>query len=280
MSQPRVVWCPTAKPLHNSPRFDTHQFYERGHFLNEDSDLSYSDLKHMRIGRVADLRKGRRLEVPTWATSDALLRVVIVRYLENRFMLNRRQGTLQERLDICRAAAKRHAAAKKKHLEEHIQQFRACAQNRFAELSERNYEQLFLETLAGKGSTARLNALEKQVRTLDGDLFVTESAAALTAAILYQYFRLGYPSPTIAESLSLTPCQVRQILFRARRVARKEEKTSPRKRVRLDRAKVEEILRLSASGLSWEEVAAKFGVVRNTVKSIVGRSPARQAMAS
>jgi len=176
----------------------------------------------MHVGRIADLRIGRRLPVPTWATSKEGLQNVIVKCLENRFYVRNKQGTLRERLDRCRAVAKRVAVTKRKFLDESIRQFRALAEQRFADLLDRNYEQLFLETLAGKGTSARLNALEKQVRTLDGDVYVSERAPELLAAVLYAYFRLGHNSPTVAETLGLTPWQVRQIIFRARKVAQRE----------------------------------------------------------
>jgi len=203
---------------------------------------------------------------------DELLRVVVVRCLENRFMLSNRQGTLRERLDRCRAAAKRHAAAKRKHLDAHIQQLRALSQNQLASLSERNYEKLFLESLrSGNGAAARLNALENHIRNLDGDVFVTERAPELLAAIFYSYYRLGLNSPTVGEQLGLSAPQVRQIIFRANRISRKEESqtVTHKPRVWLTRAKAEEIRALCASGMSWEEIAAKFSISRETVRRIV-----------
>jgi predicted transcriptional regulator len=37
----------------------------------------------------------------------------------------------------------------------------------------------------------------------------------------------------------------------------------------MNRNKAEEIRRLSASGMPWDELAAKFGAVRETVRGIV-----------
>jgi transposase len=207
---------------------------------------------------------------------DELLRNVIVRVLENRFMLHNRQGSLRERLARCKAAAKRHAAMKQQHLDAHIRQLRALSHNRFAELSDRNYEQLFLDTLAGKGSAESLHAIEEHVRNLDGDVFVTERAPELLASIFYQYYRAGFNSPTIAESLGLSAPQVRQILFRANRIARKEESqtTTPRQRARkrqLTKEKACEIRRLAASGAGWQALAEQFGVGRHVVEDVVRR---------
>jgi len=266
---PRVTWLPPQQQTRSAPRFDRTQFDSQSRSL-KGRGVDYADLQHLSVLRVADLRNGRRLEAPAWAMRDELLRGVVVRCLENRFMLRNRQGTLRERLDRCRAAAKRHAAAKRKHLDAHVQQLRALSHQQLASLSKRNYEQLFLETLrTGNGAAARLNALENHIRNADGDLFVTERAPELLAAIFYNYYRLGHNSPTVAEQLSLTPCQVRQILFRANRIARKEESTTPRKRARLNRSKAEEIRRLAASGTPWEEIAAKFSIARETVRRIV-----------
>jgi DNA-directed RNA polymerase specialized sigma24 family protein len=118
-------------------------------------------------------------------------------------------------------------------MDAHIQQLRALSQNQLASLSERNYEKLFLESLrSGNGAAARLNALENHIGNLDGDICITERAPELLAAIFYQYFRLGYNSPTVGEQLGLSAPQVRQIIFRARKVAQREENFTPRKRHR------------------------------------------------
>lgn len=266
MNQPRVTWCPPVNPQRSAPRFDRVQFDDRSRFLTEETALSYADIQSMRVGRVADLTKGRRLDVPIWAVRDELLQGVILKCLENRFYVRNQQGTSTERLNRCRRAARRNAVSKRKHLEARIGQFRALAEHRFADLKETEYQKLFCESLAGRGAPARLSALEKNIRNLDGEVFVAERAPELLAAILYQYFRLGHNSPTIAEALMLTPCQVRQTILRTRRVA---ERIGPRTRVWLSRAKAEEIRRLAATGTPWEEVAAKFGVVRDTVSNIV-----------
>src|SRR6266550_927302 len=250
MSSPRVTWLPPQPLTHTSPRFAPHQFHDAGSSLGDATqELAYSDLKHMHIHRVADLTKGRRLPVPSWATSDEQLRSVILKCLENRFSVRNQQGTPSERLDRCRRAAQRVASAKRERLDAYIQQFRALSENKLASLTERNYEQLFCESLAGKGTTARLDALEKQVRILDGETFVTERAPELLAAVLYQYFRLGLNSPSVAENLGLTPWQIRQIIFRARKVAQREGPAKRRKRRSewLTLQKAEEIRRLSRS---------------------------------
>src|SRR5438045_8606110 len=103
MSQPRVIWCPTAKPQHNGPRFDLNQFHDGPRSLGDvTTELAYSDLKHLHIHRVADLTKGRRLPVQTWALSREGLQSVILRCLEHRFCVRNQHGTSQERLERCR----------------------------------------------------------------------------------------------------------------------------------------------------------------------------------
>ncbi len=267
MNQPRVTWLPPQQQTHSSPRLQPHAFYDRERFLTK-SGLSYSDMARLSIGRVADLRNGRRLPVPSWVTSDEQFRTVIVKILENRFLIPifARTGTLKERLDRCRAAAKRLATTKRHCLDAHIQQFRALSNNRLDELNSSNYERLFLEALRGKGSTARLNALERAIRILDGEICTTERAPELLTAVLFHFFRLGHSSPTVAETLGLTPWQVRQIIFRARRVA---ERATPSRRCKMNRSKAEEIRRLDKDGMPWEQIAAKFGTVRETVRDAV-----------
>src|SRR5882762_5391238 len=240
MSTPRVTWLAPHPQTHSSPRIQSYQFYDRGSFLTK-SGFAYSDMERLHIGRIADLRRGRRLPVPSWATSDEQFRTVILKVLENRFLIpiSARTGTLKERLDRCRAAAKRLAATKRHCLDAHIQQFRALSNNRLDELNSSNYERLFLEALRGNGAAARLNALEKAIRTLDGEICITEIAPELLTAVLFHFFRLGHSSPTVAETLGLTPWQVRQIIFRARRVA--ERATPSSRRCKMNRSKAEEI---------------------------------------
>ena len=106
---------------------------------------------------------------------------------------------------------------------------------------------------------------------LDGEVFADERAPELLAAVLYQYFRLGHNSPTVAETLGLTPWQVRQIILRARKVAAREGPAKRRKRRSqwLNLKKAEEIRRLAASRVPWDEIAKSFGIVRGTVQNIV-----------
>jgi hypothetical protein len=268
MNTPRVTWLPPQQQTHSAPRFDRVQFDDRSRFL-KDSGIAFNDLAHLSVKRVTDLRNGRRLPVPSWVTSDEQFRTVILKILENRFLIpiSARTGTLKERLDRCRAAAKRLAATKRHCLDTHIQQFRALSNNRLDELSSSNYERLFLEALRGAGATARLNALEKAIRTLDGEICTTERAPELLTAVLFHFFRLGHSSPTVAETLGLTPWQVRQIIFRARRVA--ERATPSSRRCKMNRSKAEEIRRLDKDGMPWEQIAAKFGAVRETVRDAV-----------
>ena len=188
-------------------------------------------------------------------------------------MLRPGQGTFKERLDRCREAAKRHAETKRHHLDADIREFQALSENRFSELSDRNYEQLFCDALGGKGSAQRLHAIEEHIRNLDGDVFVAERAPEVLASVFWLYWRVGLSSPDVAEQLGLTAPQVRQILFRANRVARKEENQTVTRRQyarrrHLNREKAREIRSLSASGMSWEEIAAKFGIVRETVRRV------------
>ena len=269
-NSPRVTWLAPQPQAYNSPRFDPHQFNDAARSLGKaTTDITYSDLRNgMHVHRVPDLTRGRRLPVPAWATNDELLRNVIVKVLENRFYVRNQQGTLQERLDRCRAAAKRLAASKRAHLDASIQQFRALVEQRFADLDVRSYEQLFCGALGGKGASARLKMLEKQVSGLDGEVFVSERPE-LIAAVLYQYFRLGYNSCAVAESLGLKPPCIRQIVFRARKVAQREGPAKRRKRRSewLTLQKAEEIRRLSRS-VPWDEIAFSFGIVRETVRRI------------
>jgi predicted transcriptional regulator len=274
----RVSWCPAQQS--RGLEFDPHQFYEYGRFLNVRRDgisdfadlpggISYTDLQDMHVKRVR--RPLRRLPTPEWAMRDDLLCEVLVSYLEQRFHIRRKDGSPSERLERCRAAAKQHAKDAKAKLEQWIREYRAISEGRLSEVRERSYARLICGALRGHTLAEQLRRVELQIQNLDSDAFLTERAAEIAAALVYFYHRLGWNSCTVAEQLGLKSPHVRQILFRlARAASQKERSNHTRKpRVWLNQAKAAEIRRLSASGMPWKQIAARFGIVPDTVRRIV-----------
>ena len=139
------------------------------------------------------------------------VREVLVFYLERRFCVRERMGTLQDRIARCRAKADFQLMRKRAKLQEMIESFR--------ELSR------LPET---KPSALRLREL--QIMNLDTDLFLAEKGYAETAAaIIYLYYRLSWNSVSIAEELGVKPPHIRQILYRLNRAYEKMQRLELRK---------------------------------------------------
>jgi hypothetical protein len=66
----------------------------------------------------------------------------------------------------------------------------------------------------GSTSPAALRQLETEIRNFDAQALILRRLPEVIASILYRYYRLGYDSTTIAKTLPLSPCGVRQVLAR------------------------------------------------------------------
>jgi hypothetical protein len=200
--------CASQPEKHTSPHFDTCQFGRRGRFLHG-SQLCFQDIERMHLLPIADLCKGRKFATPEWALSDEQLREVLVSYLERRLMINRPKGNFKERLARATAAAKERARAAKSECERWVAEYRALSTENFSELP-----------LRGESPADRLRRVEQYIQNLDSEAYLLERAAELVLAIAYYFYRLGWNSSTIAETLSLKSPHVRQILARMNRAAR------------------------------------------------------------
>jgi len=142
------------------------------------------------------------LPTPTWAVNDSALRKLIVAYMEKRAGISPGKGTLPERLERARQAALRQ------HPEMNAT----------------------LDRLSRKYVTAkrpkRKRALQIEIEGLDTTLRISENGAAVIAAVVYLYYRVGLDSPGIAEVLRLKPPHVRIVLYRMRRIA--EQLSAPK----------------------------------------------------
>jgi hypothetical protein len=84
------------------------------------------------------------------------------------------------------------------------------------------------------------------------------------------YFRMGFNSPSVAETLNVNPPAVRQIIHRAS--LRAVPKVNGRARKHLSKEQVKELLRLHRSGTSTPQLAAEFGIARDTARRIIRRA--------
>jgi hypothetical protein len=228
-----TIYSPQVSRRSAPPSFDSHQFENRGRFLRN-SGLDYNQLHNrMHIYRVADLRKGRKVETPAWILSDTEFRETLVCYLESRFQIHKPTGSLKERLERCRAVGKERAQNAKLILGTRVAEFRATApaltEERFSELPEHAYFSLFLGALRGRSPADRLQRLKLQISCIDSEAAMSERAAELAGAAAYLYHRCGWNSCSIAEELNLRSVHVRQIICRLNRAARRRAQGTPMK---------------------------------------------------
>jgi hypothetical protein len=215
---------PSQPEQHSAPHFDKFQFDNgRGRFL-KGAKLDFRDVERMHLLRVANQQAGRRTGVPSWSLSDQTLRHVVLHYLSTRFAVKNTHLSLQQRLALCTAAGKRRARKEKKKTEQRIQEYRAISGQRFHELEPAAYvKRLFSSALRGESFAEHLRLLELQILNSDSSAFVSAHAAEIALAVAYYAYRLGWPSPSIAEELNLRAPAVRQILSRLNRAARRLE---------------------------------------------------------
>jgi hypothetical protein len=207
----------------NAPHFDKYQFADhRGRFL-KGAKLDFKDTERMHVLSIANEQKGRRKAVPPWALSNQSMRQVVLHYLATRFAVKDSKGNLRQRLAVCTAAGKRRARKEKQRHEEQIREYRAIHGKRFHELESEKYERLFCSALKGESVSERLKKVELQILNSESAAFVSERAAAIAVSVCYYAYRMGWPSPSIAEETGLRAPAVRQILHRLNRAARRLE---------------------------------------------------------
>jgi hypothetical protein len=196
-----VYWQP--------PAFDKHQFAGRrskavsarytpqGWETTGISFDNYRTMHSMRRERVQE----RRLETPTWATNDTELREVILKFCERRFYLDEGHrghvpGLSQEgRLGRIRQIERLHAKRCERQYHEHLEKYKSLPEERKAKFS------------------IQLRNADMQVH------LYKRGTAAMATAIVYLYYRLGYDSVTVAETLHLNSPLIRQFLARLNNAA-------------------------------------------------------------
>jgi DNA-directed RNA polymerase specialized sigma24 family protein len=266
----RVTLCPPAEKTNRSPAFDRYAFENRRTRLNPETGLDFAGMERLHTLRIPDARKGRRLAVPAWALSDPKLAEVCVLYLEQRFQVKDCSGDLKARLQRCREAAALTAKGTKSRLERWIRNFRAIRNAQFHEADEKTYERLFFTTLRGETTKKLLAGVAKQVENLDSEVAMLERAPEIALSVLYLYFRMGFNSPSVAETLNVNPPAVRQIIHRASlRAVPKVNGTRARKH--LKKEQIAELRRLHQSGTSTPQLASQFGIARDTARRIILR---------
>jgi hypothetical protein len=140
---------------------------------------------------------GRKLETPTWALNDAQLREVIVRALETRAHLAIRDGDLATRLKRAQV------------------EIRAQRQYQIAD-----FWRIQKRCLRRKRPQC-IARWRREIENLDTYLRTTanDGGAALLAACVYFYYRVGLDSVAVGREVGIKPPHVRQIIWRLNRIA-------------------------------------------------------------
>ena len=195
----RVVWCP---PSGQTDHFDQHQFQNCGRFMRN-VKLDFRDVQRMHILRADGTKPKRKTPTPEWTARAELTQKVIVAYLENRLFLDDCSGSLPERLARCRAKAESRLPEKRARLQRWIDEYRQLSRS-------------------PKADPADLRRLEQQISTTDTEIFVSAKLPEIVASTVYLFYRLGFDSCSVGESLGLKPPHIRQILARLNRTARRK----------------------------------------------------------
>jgi hypothetical protein len=179
------------------PHFDLHAFAgRRARPVSTATGISFDDFGFMQT-RQHKQSGERRLPTPTWALNNAALRELITAYMEKRAGIPRGTGKLSERLARAKQSLIRRRAAINATLDRLSHKYVAAKRPK------------------------RKRALQIEIEGLDTWVRISESGAAVAAAIVYLYYRVGLDSPGVAEILRLKPPHVRMVLCRMRRIAKR-----------------------------------------------------------
>src|SRR5205823_8733170 len=140
----------------------------------------------------------RRLPTPEWATNDAKLRRLLIRFLE---------GILRPHYEESDAA---RLARVDKHQRDNESKLQTTLTN------------LCREYTALKGAEVnfpRQRQLQTLIQGVDTQIRLQSNRAGLVARIVYLYYRVGYDSVGTSEAIGgINPVLVRRVLFQLRKV--------------------------------------------------------------
>jgi hypothetical protein len=198
--------------------------------------ISWDDFSRMQT-RLKKTTGERRLPTPLWAMNNAMLRRVLVRFMEERAFSKKERATLKgglrERLAqaAARVASKRPSAIATlyKLCEEHVA-IRQRGLNPKMTDKEWNESkpQPYMPFAEGEAryvdEQKRIKQLESEIEGIDTYLRISENGGAdVVAAAVYLYYRTGLDSVGVGSELGLKPPHVRQTLFRLHQTAKRLE---------------------------------------------------------
>ena len=179
----------------------------------------------------------RRLPTPLWAMNNAMLRRVLVRFLEERAFSKKERATLggglRQRLNRAkeRIIAKRPAviATLDKLCEEYVQiKQRGLKPGMSDKEWNESKVQPYMPFAEGEAryvdEQKRLKKLESEISGIDTYLRISENGGAdIVAATVYLYYRTGLDSVGVGIELGLKAPHCRQTLFRLHQCAKRIE---------------------------------------------------------
>lgn len=195
--------------------------------------ISFDDYSRMST-RTKKASGERRLPTPLWAMNNAMLRRVIVQFMEERAFSKKERtafkGTLKERLDRAKAriVAKRPAALSvlARLCEEYVEiKNKGLKPGMTDKEWNESKEQPFMEFAEGEAryldEQKRLKQLESEIEGIDTYLRISENGGAdIVAATAYLYYRAGLDSVGVGAELGLKPPHIRQMLRRLHQTAK------------------------------------------------------------
>lgn len=218
-AMPTITFCP---PGPHRPELETQQHLSSGSHLPvsaklaadgefESVGLSFNDYERMATTHHR-LDSSRRLPKPEWATNDAMLRKLIVRYMEVRGMVggafNRRPGTGtdDERIKHAQAAIIARLPRRTATLD------RLCKE--------------YVELKRNGRNPQRAKMLEELIEGLDTYIRCSQEDGGmkLTVGIVAYYYRMGYNSVETAAAMKIKPPLVRRTCWQLENVWKRMER--------------------------------------------------------
>jgi hypothetical protein len=149
----------------------------------------------------------RRLETPVWCMDNTLLANVIATYTLQRATMS--------------GGGQRHAWQSELSPPQKLELAKKFTKKRQADMLATldGLCRRFVETKKQNPRDRHLRLMSEQIANLDSTLRILENCAAVCAAVVHLYYRVGFDSVGVANELKVKSCHVRQLLHRMRLVA-------------------------------------------------------------
>lgn len=231
----------------SKPSFDEHSFAgKRNHPVSAtmtargwiSNGVSFDDYSRMST-RTKKTSGERRLPTPLWAMNNAMLRRVLVTFMEERAFSKKERSTirgnvgLKERLERAKARIVTKRPAAIVVLDRLCEEYVAIKDKGLRPgMTDKEWneskDQPFMSFAEGEAryqdEKNRLRQLEIEIEGIDTYLRISENGGAdIIAAVVYLYYRTSLDSVGVGSELGLKPPHIRQTLWRLHQTAKKLE---------------------------------------------------------